>query len=36
MAEVFEAHAAGERPNADIEEVVAYATAMRWGLEQLV
>ncbi len=35
MAEVFEADASGERPNADVEEVVNYATAMRWGLERL-
>ena len=35
MAEVFETDAAGEMPNADIEEVVNYVAAMRWGLEQL-
>ncbi len=35
MAEVFEADAAGEVPNADVEEVVNYVTAMRWGLERL-
>jgi Fic family protein len=35
MAEVLEAHASGGRANADVEEVVAYVTAMRWGLEQL-
>jgi Fic family protein len=35
MAEVFEADAAGGPPNADVEEVVNYAAAMRWGLERL-
>lgn len=35
MAEVFETDAAGERPNADVEEVVNYVAAMRWGLGQL-
>jgi Fic family protein len=35
MPEVFETDAAGERPNADVEEVVAYVAAMQWGLEQL-
>jgi len=35
MAEVFETDAAGETPNADVEEVVSYVAAMRWGLEQL-
>src|SRR5664279_4712227 len=35
MAEVFEADAAGEPPNADVEEVVNYVAAMRWGLERL-
>ncbi len=35
MAEVFEADAAGESPNADVEEVVNYVAAMRWGLERL-
>ena len=35
MAEVFENDAAGEAPNADIEEVVNYVAAMQWGLEQL-
>jgi Fic family protein len=34
MAEVFEADAAGEAPNADVEEVVNYVAAMRWGLER--
>jgi Fic family protein len=35
MAEVFEADAAGEAPSADVEEVVNYVTAMRWGLKRL-
>jgi Fic family protein len=35
MAEVFEADAAGEAPNADVEEVLNYVAAMRWGLERL-
>ncbi len=35
MVEVFEADAAGEAPNADVEEVVNYVAAMRWGLERL-
>lgn len=35
MAEVFETTAAGEAPNADVEEVVNYVAAMQWGLEQL-
>lgn len=35
MAEVFEADAIGEAPNADVEEVVNYVAAMRWGLERL-
>lgn len=35
MAEVFEADAAGEAPNADVEEVVNYVAAMRWGLARL-
>ncbi len=35
MAEVFEADASGDPPNADVEEVVNYAAAMRWGLERL-
>lgn len=34
MAEVFETEAAGERPNADVEEVVSYVEAMQWGLER--
>jgi Fic family protein len=35
MAEVFESAAASDPPNADVEEVVNYAAAMRWGLERL-
>ena len=35
MAEVLGADAAGGPPNADVEEVVNYAGAMGWGLEQL-
>lgn len=35
MAEVFEADVAGDSPSADVEEVVNYAAAMRWGLERL-
>ena len=35
MAEVLETDAAGATPNADVEEVVNYAAAMRWGLERL-
>lgn len=35
MAEVFRADSSLDRPNADVEEVVNYVTAMRWGLGQL-
>jgi Fic family protein len=35
MAEVLESDAAGGPPNADVEEVINYAAAMRWGLERL-
>jgi len=35
MAEVYETDATGEKPNDDVEEVVSYMAAMRWGLEQL-
>jgi Fic family protein len=35
MAEVFEVDASGERPNPDVEEVVAYIDALEWGLEQV-
>lgn len=36
MAEVLESDAAGEAPNADIEEVLNYVSAMRFGLGRLV
>ena len=35
IAEVFETSAAGESPNADVEEVVNYVVAMREGLKRL-
>jgi cell filamentation protein, protein adenylyltransferase len=35
IAEVFETDAIGSTPNADVEEVVNYVEAMRWGLERL-
>ncbi len=35
MAEVLESDAAGGQLNADVEEVVNYAAAMRWGLGRL-
>jgi Fic family protein len=35
MAEVFEVDAAGQPPNADVEEVLNYIEAMKWGLSQL-
>jgi Fic family protein len=35
MAEIFEADAVGGDPSADVEEVVNYVAAMRWGLERL-
>ena len=35
LAEVLETEAGGERPNADVEEVVNYVEAMSWGLERL-
>jgi Fic family protein len=35
MADVFESAAAGGTPNADVEEVVNYVEAMRWGLDRL-
>jgi Fic family protein len=35
LGEVFAADAGAERPDADVEEVVNYAAAMRWGLERL-
>lgn len=35
IAEVLEADAVGETPNADVEEVQGYVHALEWGLEQL-
>jgi Fic family protein len=35
LADVLEADAAGGPPNADVEEVVNYVEAMRWGLRRL-
>src|SRR5680860_599146 len=35
IREVFEADAVGTAPNADVEEVVNYVVAMRWGIERL-
>lgn len=35
IAEVFETDAVGGTPNADVEEVVNYVEAMRWGLKRL-
>lgn len=35
MAEVFEVDAGSEAPSADVEEVVNYVAAMRWGLDRL-
>ncbi|MEA2190291.1 MAG: hypothetical protein QOI73_412 [Solirubrobacteraceae bacterium] len=35
MADVYEADAAGGAPNPDVEEVLGYVDAMRWGIEQL-
>jgi Fic family protein len=35
MAEVFESDATEGTPNADVEEVLNYAAAMRWGLGRL-
>ncbi len=34
IAEVFEADATGDPPNADVEEVLTYVDAMSWGLAQ--
>jgi Fic family protein len=34
LADVFEAEASGEPPNADIEEVLNYIDALEWGLGQ--
>lgn len=35
IGEVLGADAAGARPGADVEEVVNYVQAMRWGMERL-
>ena len=35
MADVFELDAAGDRPSPDVEEVLNYIDAMRWGLSQI-
>jgi Fic family protein len=35
LADVFEAEASGEPPNADVEEVLNYIDALEWGLGQL-
>jgi Fic family protein len=35
MAEVFESDSTEEKANADVEEVLNYAAAMRWGLDRL-
>jgi Fic family protein len=35
LADVFEAEASGEPPNADVEEVLNYIDALEWGLRQL-
>ena len=35
MADVYEVDAAGDAPNPDVEEVLGYVDAMRWGIEQL-
>lgn len=34
MAEIFEIGAAGDRPNADVEEVLAYVDAMEWAVSE--
>ena len=35
MVEVFEVDAAGDLPNADVEEVMNYVAALEWGVDQL-
>lgn len=35
LADVFEADASGEPPNADVEEVLNYIDALEWGLGQM-
>ncbi|HEV7494078.1 Fic family protein [Baekduia sp.] len=34
LAEIFELGAAGEQPNADVEEVLAYVDAMEWAVTE--
>ncbi len=34
LAEIFELGAAGDRPNADVEEVLAYVDAMEWAVSE--
>jgi Fic family protein len=34
IAEVYDVDAGGDAPNADVEEVLGYVDAMRWGLQQ--
>jgi Fic family protein len=34
LAEIFELGAAGDQPNADVEEVLAYVDAMEWAIDQ--
>jgi Fic family protein len=34
LADVFEAEASGEPPNADVEEVLNYIDALEWGLDR--
>jgi Fic family protein len=34
LAEIFELDAAGDRPNADVEEVLAYVDAMEWAIAE--
>jgi Fic family protein len=34
LAEIFELDAAGDRPNADVEEVLAYVDAMQWAVAE--
>jgi Fic family protein len=35
MADVYDLDASGDMPSADVEEVLGYVDAMRWGLTQL-
>src|SRR5271170_4834114 len=34
LAEIFEMGAAGDQPNADVEEVLAYVDAMQWAVSE--